>query len=250
MPLRVIVADDEPLARARLRRLLSAEADVEIVAECSDGASAAEAIRRFRPDVVLLDIQMPELDGFEVIEDLDGARPPAVIFVTAYDRHAIRAFDAAALDYLLKPVEAPRLHRAIERARVHVRQGDIEGKLASILANVRGGRGTIDRIAVRGRGRVAFIRTSDVLWIEAAGNYARVHAASETALVRDTLTNLEAKLDDRHFVRIHRSTIVNIAKVKELRPWFAGDYVVVMEDGKELTLSRTHREHAGPKLGL
>jgi two-component system LytT family response regulator len=253
--LRVLIADDEPLARARLRRLLADEEEVTVVAECADGASAAATIRRLRPDVVLLDIEMPELDGFDVLDDLAEGRRPAVIFVTAYDRHAIRAFEADALDYVLKPVEAARLRKALERARAHVEQGDVDAKLSTILAGLRPGPGQgksapLERIVVRSKGKISFIRTVDVSYIEAAGNYARVHAGKETALVRETLVHLESRLDPSRFVRIHRSTIINIERVRELRPWFAGDSIVVMTDGTELTLSRTHRERAGELLGL
>ncbi|MCU1246130.1 MAG: LytTr DNA-binding region [Acidobacteria bacterium] len=249
--LRVLIADDEPLARARLRRLLADEEEVTVVAECADGASAAATIRRLRPDVVLLDIEMPELDGFDVLDDLADGRRPAVIFVTAYDRHAIRAFEADALDYVLKPVEAARLRKALERARAHVEQGDVDAKLSTILAGLHPGRtAPLERIVVRSKGKISFIRTVDVSYIEAAGNYARVHAGKETALVRETLVHLESRLDPSRFVRIHRSTIINIERVRELRPWFAGDSIVVMTDGTELTLSRTHRERAGELLGL
>jgi two-component system LytT family response regulator len=249
--LRVLIADDEPLARARLRRLLADEEEVTVVAECADGASAAAMIRRLRPDVVLLDIEMPELDGFDVLDDLAEGRRPAVIFVTAYDRHAIRAFEADALDYVLKPVEAARLRKALERARAHVEQGDVDAKLSTILAGLGPERtAPLERIVVRSKGKISFIRTVDVFYIEAAGNYARVHAGKETALVRETLVHLESRLDPSRFVRIHRSTIINIERIRELRPWFAGDSIVVMTDGTELTLSRTHRERAGELLGL
>ncbi|HET7436693.1 MAG TPA: LytTR family DNA-binding domain-containing protein [Thermoanaerobaculia bacterium] len=246
--LRVVIADDEPLARTRLRRLLSTESDVEIVAECGDGIEALQAIEQLAPDVVFLDIEMPERDGFEVLASLESPRPPAIIFVTAYDEHAIRAFEEHALDYVLKPVEAARLRRSVERARAQLAQGEVAQKLATILKDLRGE--SLERIAVRSKGRVSFIRTSDVTFIEAAGNYARVHTTSESHLLRETMTALEAKLDRRKFVRIHRSTIVNIDAIRELRPWFGGDVLVITTDGKELTLSRTFRERVAPLLGL
>ena len=250
MILRAIIADDEPLARARMRRLLAEETDVEVLAECANGAETAEAIRRYAPDVVFLDIEMPELDGFEVVTGLDGARPPVIVFVTAYDRHAIRAFEAEALDYVLKPVDAARLRRSVERVRAHLEKGDVAEKLATILSSVRGEREVLDRIAVRGKGHVSFVRTADVTFIESAGNYARVHTATGSHLIRETMAALEAKLDRKRFVRIHRSTIVNVDAIRELRPWFGGDYLVVTNDGTELTLSRTYRDRAGPLLGL
>jgi two-component system LytT family response regulator len=225
--LRAIIADDEPLARARLRRLLGNERDVEVIAECGDGAATVKAIRELRPDVVFLDIEMPELGGFEVLAALDQTTLPAIVFVTAYDAHAIRAFDEQALDYMLKPVDAERLHRSIDRVR---RQPPA--------------RMFPERIAVRSRGRISFIATNDVIYIEAAGNYARVHTSAGHHLLRETLANLETKLDPKRFVRIHRSTIVNVAAVRELRPSLGGDAIVVIADGKELALSRTYRERA------
>jgi two-component system LytT family response regulator len=249
MNMRAIVADDEPLARARLRRLLQQLHDVEIVAECADGAEAAEAIRNLRPDVAFLDIQMPELDGFGVLVDVAETRPTAIVFVTAYDQHAIRAFEEQALDYLLKPVNAERLQRAVDRARSQVRNADIDGKLAAILRDVRSQPTWLQRIAVRSRGKVAFVQTDDITRIESAGNYARVFSGKENHLIRETLTALEGKLDPQKFVRIHRSTIVNVTTIRELRPWFAGDYVVVLHDGTELTLSRTYRAKAAALLG-
>jgi two-component system LytT family response regulator len=250
MKLRAIIADDEPLARARVRRLLAAEADVEVVAECADGAETSEAIRRYAPDVVFLDIEMPELDGFDVLAGIDAARPPAVVFVTAYDRHAIRAFEAHALDYVLKPVDSLRLRRSVERVRKHIEHGTVAETLATILRDLRVDREALDRIPVRTKGRVSFIRTADVTYIESAGNYARVHTAAESHLIRETMAALEGKLDRRRFVRIHRSTIVNVDAIRELRPWFGGDYLVITNDGTELTLSRTFRERAGALLGL
>jgi two-component system LytT family response regulator len=243
MTMRIVIADDEPLSRARLRRLLQGEHDVEIVAECGDGAAAAEAIRKLRPELVLLDIEMPELDGFDVLDDLGDSRPPAVIFVTAYDRHAIRAFEARALDYVLKPVERTRLHAALERARGQIAQQNVGETLTAILRQVRGESAWLERIAVRSRGRISFVRFIDVTRLESAGNYVRLWLGKDSHLVRETLAQLEARLDPKRFVRIHRSTIVNIEQIRELRPWFGGDAVLVLIDGSELTVSRTYRTH-------
>jgi len=249
MTLRVIIADDEPLARSRMRRLLRDIEDVEIIAETANGIDTAAAIRERRPDLVFLDIEMPGLDGFQVLAEL-GAAPPAVVFVTAYGQHAIRAFEAEALDYLLKPVNASRLQKALERARTHVSRGDVNDKLAAILRGLRGEEEPLERIAVRAKGKVTFVRAADVTHVQAAGNYARVHAGKESHLIRQTLSDLEAKLDARRFVRIHRSTIVAIDAIREIRPWFGGDSIVVLNDGTELTLSRTFRDRAAPRLGL
>lgn len=228
MTLRAIIADDEPLARARLRRLLANEANVDVIAECGDGAETVKAIRESRPDVVFLDIEMPELGGFEVVAALDRSSMPAIVFVTAYDAHAIRAFEAQALDYMLKPVDAARLHQSVDRVRHQVARGAEYP----------------ERLAIRSRGRTVFIATAEVLYIEAAGNYASVQTKERHHLLRETLSNLESQLDPKRFVRIHRSTIVSVAAVREIRPWLGGDAIVVMSDGKELTLSRTYRDRA------
>lgn len=230
MTLRVLIADDEPLARARMRRLLLQEEGVEIVAECADGAEAARQIEQLHPDVAFLDVEMPELDGFEVL-GATNARRPAIVFVTAYDSYAVRAFEEHALDYVLKPVDAERLHQSIARAR----------------------RATVQRLArmvIRTRGRIVLLPVDEITHIEAAGNYARVHTAKDHHLIRQTFTDLEAKLDATRFVRIHRSLIVNATLVREVRPWFRGDALVVMTDGRELTLSRTYRDRAARVLGI
>jgi two-component system LytT family response regulator len=250
MTLRVLIADDEPLARARIRRLLGSEKDVELVGECGDGVAAAEAVRKLRPDLVLLDINMPELDGFDVLSAIDGDAPPAIVFVTAYHEHAVRAFEAEALDYLLKPVSAARLHRTLQRARTQIRGTGLDRKIEAILKDLRPAHSALDRIAIRNKGTVTFVRVADITHIEAAGNYARVHGGKSSHLIRQTLADLETKLDAKHFVRIHRSTLVNVEYVRELRPWFGGDYIVVMTDGTELTLSRTHRARVSEILGV
>lgn len=231
--LRVLIADDEPLARTRMRRLLGEESDIEIVAECENGAEAVEQIHALRPDVAFLDIEMPELDGFEVVAGVAGA-PTAIVFVTAHDEHAIRAFDEEALDYVLKPVETERLRRTLARVR---------SRVPSQPAPLR-------RLITRTRGRVVLINVADVLYIEAAGNYVRVHTAAGHHLIRQKLTELESHLDRAAFVRIHRSTIVRVDAVTELRPWFGGDAIVVLRNGQELTLSRTWRERAAAVLGI
>jgi two-component system LytT family response regulator len=250
MIVRAIIADDEPLARARLRRLLGNQPDVEIVAECADGAATVEAVQRLLPDVLFLDVEMPELDAFEVLAGIGSARPPAIVFVTAYDRHAIRAFEEHALDFVQKPVEAGRLARSVERVRAHIANGDLAGQLAALTREFRSVRQSLDRIAIRSRGRIGYVRTAEVTFLESAGNYVRIHTVSESHMIRETLASIESKLDPKRFVRIHRTTIVNVDSIRELRPWFGGDYIVVMNDGTELTLSRTFRERAGPLLGL
>lgn len=250
-PLRVILVDDEPLALRKLRRLLAVDRDVQIVAECSDGKSAAEAIRRHAPDLVFLDIQIPELDGFQVLDGLTTHELPVIIFVTAYDEHALRAFDAHALDYLLKPVERERFRESLERARVRVSErraaGVVDARLLA-LHNERASKGTdvsgrfLTRIAVKSDGRAFFVRTHEVDWIEAADNYIRLHLGATTHLVRESLRTIEAKLDPRVFLRIHRSAIVNIDAIRELQPWFHGDHVIILRNGDRLPCSRRYDE--------
>lgn len=239
--LRVMIVDDELLARQRLEDLLREEPDVEIVAEAGDGGAAVEGIRRLRPDLVFLDVQMPGMDGFEVVENLDPARMPAIVFVTAYDGHALRAFEINALDFLLKPFDQTRFEKALERARGQVnrdRSSLIDARLVSLLEGLHEERKYPERLIVKSGGRVFFVRTEDIDWVEASGNYVKIHAKGEAHLIRESMKNMEAKLDAKTFVRIHRSAIVNIDRIKELEPWFHGEYVVIMRDGTRLTASR------------
>jgi two-component system LytT family response regulator len=252
--LRVLIVDDEPLARDSLRILLERDPEVEVAGECPDGQSAVEAIRAGAPDVVLLDVQMPGMGGFEVLAALDGVALPAIVFVTAYDRYALRAFDENAVDYLLKPYDDDRFELALERAKGRVRDRrvrDYSARLVELLAAVRGGgeREPAERLAVRSTGRVTLVRVDDVDWIGAAGSYAEVHARGATHLLRESLASLEARLDPKRFVRIHRSTIVNADRVRELRPFFHGEHVVLLDDGTELRLSRRHRAAVERLLG-
>jgi two-component system, LytTR family, response regulator len=250
MTIRTLVADDEPLARERIVTLLRDEPDVELVAEVQDGASAAEAIRRLSPDLVFLDIQMPAGDGFAVLEELNGARQPMVIFVTAYDAHALRAFDVHALDYLLKPFDRERFRRALGRAREELAQAE-SGRLArEVLAQRQAEHPTRrSRIVIKGNGRVFFLPTRDIDWVEAAGNYLKLHVNGDGHMIRQTMAAMEAELDPELFVRIHRSTIVNIDRIKELQPLFNGEYLVILKSGARLTLSRGYREKLEDLLG-
>jgi two-component system LytT family response regulator len=234
--MRVLIVDDEPLACERLRTLLSGEPDIEIAGECHDGASALAAIRRLAPDLVFLDVQMPEMDGFAVLRALD--RMPAVIFVTAFDQFAIQAFEVHALDYLLKPFDRERFQKALARAR----RGDLDARLRGLIEELRGRKQYTDRLVVRSGGRVLFLRVEELDYIESAGNYVRLHSGSEQYLYRETMARLESSLDPAKFARIHRSTIVNVDRVKELHPMFRGDYAVVLRDGRELTLAKSYRD--------
>jgi two-component system LytT family response regulator len=239
--LRALIVDDEPLARDCVRLALHRHADVEIVGECWDGQAAVDAIRRHEPDVVFLDVQMPGMDGFEVVEQVGADRMPSVIFVTAYDQHALRAFRLHAVDYLLKPFDDVCFDDMLRHARRQVvrwRAGDVIHRLEGLLA----GRERATRIVVRHGERLELIPVSDVSWFEAAGNYVKVHTGVRVELARMTLSSLLDRLDPAAFVRIHRSVIVNLAHVRELHPWYGGDYTAVLADGQELRVSRTYRE--------
>ena len=256
--IRVAIVDDEELARERMRALLSEHADIEVVAECADGAEALRAIDDTNPDLVFLDVQMPEVDGFEVVEALErgnepgenaknGSKPPAIVFVTAHDDHALKAFEIHALDFLLKPFDEARFEKTLSRARRHLRQSRdaVDARLLALLEDLRTerrGQRHSDRLIVKSGGRVFFLRTEEIDWVEAAGNYVRLHARNEAHLLRESMKNMEARLDPNTFVRIHRSAIVNIDRVKELEPWFHGEYIVIMRDGTRLTASRVYSD--------
>jgi two-component system, LytTR family, response regulator len=244
MNMRTLIVDDEPLACDRIRMLLDGEPELEIVAECRNGNDALRAIERLNPDLVFLDIQMPELTGFEVLERLNPARIPVVVFVTAYDQYALKAFEVSALDYLLKPFDRERFQRALDRARAELdrrKSGAVNEKVLKLLLELRRGKKCVDRLIVRTGGRVLFLRIDEIDWIEAAGNYVRLHAGKEEYLYRETMTKLEEQLNPDRFARVHRSTIVNIERIKELQPWFRGDYMILLRDNSKLLLSRTYR---------
>ena len=227
--IRALIVDDEALARERVRTLLAAAPGVEILTECTGGREAVEAILEHQPDLVFLDVQMPDLDGFQVLEALGDDQLPAIVFVTAYDEYAIKAFDVHAIDYLLKPIEPERFRKALARA---TKRG-----LLSLLDER-----PIDRLVIRTRGKVSFLKPSEIDWIEADGKHARLHAGRETYVVRHTLTRLEQRLASHNFVRVHRSAIVNMDRIKELEPWFHGEYVVTLKDGTKLTSSAAHSQ--------
>jgi two-component system LytT family response regulator len=252
MTIRTLLVDDEPVARRRLRRLLRSERDVDIVGECADGATAVDTIRTVAPDLVLLDVQMPELDGFHVLQALGQAQLPDVIFVTAHDRYAVRAFEVHALDYLLKPVDADRLGKALERARARLterQRGPVDPRLIALLQDLAAERRYLARIPVKSDGRVLVVDLADVDWIGAADNYVTLHAASREYLLRDTMGRLERELDPEQFVRIHRSAIVQLDRIRELVSDFHGDFEVVLRDGTRLTLSRSYRAKVETALG-
>ena len=249
MTLRVIVVDDEPPARTRLRRLLADHADIEIVAECGDGASAVQAIESATPDLVLLDIQMPELDGFDVLQALELPQLPAIIFVSAFDQYALRAFQVHALDYVLKPVEADRLAAALAHARVRWAERRSSSGVVALLRDLTKDRPYLSRVPVRADGKVKVIDLETVDWLGAADNYVALHAGRREFLVRDTIAGIEQRLDPRQFVRIHRSTIVRIDRISELIPDLHGDFQVRLTDGTVLAMSRTFRGHVEDRFG-
>jgi two-component system LytT family response regulator len=252
-PWRTVVVDDEPLARQTMRLLLAREDDFAIVAECSHGADAIEAIRRERPDVLFLDVQMPEVDGFEVLRRLEPGAVPVVIFVTAFDRYALQAFEQHALDYLLKPFSDERFAIVLGRTRVRLRErtfASMAGRLSDILsataanaAAASAAAATSRQLVVRDAGRTIVIPHDDIVWIEAEDYCARIHLRGRTLLVRDSLRALGDSLDGGGFVRVHRSAIANVACIREIEPLASGDQRLTLNDGTVLKISRTYRAH-------
>lgn len=250
--LKTLVVDDEPLARERIVSLLKQESDIDVVGECPDGQQAVAAIQQQQPDLVFLDVQMPVVDGFGVVQRIGPEKMPAVVFVTGYDEHALRAFEVHALDYLLKPFGRDRFQQTLRHAREHIerrRAGDLGRRLLALVHDVKPEPQRADRLVVKSGGRVFFLRTEEIDWIEAAGNYVRLHLGEDAHLFRETMTRMESRLDGRRFIRIHRSRIVNAERIKELQPWFNGEYVVVLRNGTRLTLSRGCREKFQERLG-
>ena len=245
-PIRTLIVDDEPLCRERLHDLLSGDAEIALVGECGDGAEAVVTLREGECDLVFLDVEMPELDGLGVVAAVGPERMPTVVFVTAYDRYALRAFEVQALDYLLKPFDRERFAKALARAKEHVRRGrsaEASRQLLALLGDARPGPRHLERLVLRSGGRIFFLKAEEIDWVEAAGNYLRLHVGDAVHLLRETLNNLEARLDPDCFWRIHRSTLVNVDRIRELQPLFHGDHVVILQDGTELTVSRTYRRN-------
>jgi two-component system, LytTR family, response regulator len=239
--IRALIVDDEPLGRDGVRVRLAAQDDVEVVGEATDGLEAVDKILRLRPDLVFLDVQMPEIDGFEVLARVAGEHLPAVVFVSAYDRFAIKAFEIHALDYLLKPYSGPRFDEALRRVRHELGRAEREmpRRLAALLESR--GRSPLARFVVHDRDRFLLLPAHEVEWIEAAGNYVEIHARGKSFLARHTMKDLEARLDARRFARIHRSVIVAIERVRQVVMGSGGDYEVTLEGGRVLPMSRTYR---------
>ena len=241
-PLRVLIVDDELVARRRIRRLLATEGDVAIVGECEDGASALSAIAAEKPDVAFLDVQMPELDGFDVVRSITTTELPAIVFVTAYDRYALQAFDVQAIDYLLKPFTRERFRMALTRARERLLGRSRHGEVDKLIEHLRTTRRYPTRVAVRTTDRFVVVDWADVDWVEAADNYVTLHVGSREYLLRETLASLEHQLDPERFGRIHRSALVQFDRITELHPVSHGDIDLVLRNGVRLTVTRTWRE--------
>ncbi len=248
--IRTLIIDDEPIARRGIRSNLKAETDVEIIGECSNGREAVAAIERQKPDLIFLDIQMPVLDGFGVVEALGAENLPAVVFVTAFDEHAIRAFEINALDYLLKPVDPERFQKTLERVRGQIKNSKAENfseKISALLENLDTAAAKspayLERIVIKDGGRITFVDAGEINWISSEGNYVKIHAGGKSHLLRETMDAMERKLDPQKFLRLRRSTIVRIGKIKELHPMFNGEFVVVLGDGTKLSSSRRYRQN-------
>lgn len=246
MPIRVLIVDDEPLARGKMKSLLTKESDIETVGEIGDGRSAIRAVQELKPDLVFLDVQMPELDGFGVLEAIPPAQRPAIVFVTAHNQFALKAFEVHALDYLLKPFDRSRFQKTLQRARQLLAtpddQNQLQQQLSTLLASMKPAAASPDRLAVKTGGRTLFVNTAEIDWVEAADNYVKLHLGSKEILMRETMASIEERLAGAGFVRISRSTIVHPRTVRELQPLFHGDQAVILKTGAQLTLSRTHRD--------
>lgn len=242
--IKVLVVDDELLGRERICSLLGEYADIKIAGECVNGREAVEAIRNLKPDLVFLDVQMPKIDGFGVVEIIGAENMPAVIFVTAYDKYAIRAFEINAVDYLLKPFDEERFEKAVERAKREIKRheapAEIKENLRKLLEEVKPEPQFLKRVPVKSANGTTFVPAEEIDWISAAGHYIELHIGNETHLIREKLSVIETKLDPQIFMRIHRSTIVNLERIKSLHPMFNGDQLVILKNGRELNLSRNY----------
>jgi two-component system LytT family response regulator len=250
--IRTLIVDDESLARERIRDMLASDPQIEVVADCANGRDAIKAIQLLSPDLVFLDVEMPGIDGFGVLEGIKSGRIPTIIFVTAYDRYAVRAFEVFALDYLLKPFDQERFDKALSRAKAQlsIEQNDaLNQRILSALEAIKTRPVHLERLVIKMNGHVFFIKAEEIDWLEAEGNYVRLHAGKESYLLRDTISALESQLDPKRFIRVHRSAIVNIDRITELQPWFHGEYRIILREGVQLTLSRTYREKLHDLLG-
>jgi two-component system LytT family response regulator len=249
--IRALIVDDESLARRGIRRLLQSAPDFEIVGEAVNGQDAVAAVEKQQPDLVFLDIQMPLLDGFSVIEKIGAANLPEIVFVTAFDEHAIHAFEINALDYLLKPIDPERFQKCLERVRERVKNSKdekIDDKLSSLLQSLKrveshAENAFLERVVVKDAGRIIFVGVDEIMWISSEGNYVKIHTKGKSHLLRETMDGLESKLNPRKFLRLRRSTIVRIEEIKEMRPLFNGEFIVILKNGSELISSRRYRQN-------
>lgn len=255
--IRAIIVDDEHYAREVIRHLLKKDQDIELLEECTNGYEAVEAIVRHRPDLVFLDIQMPEMDGFQVIRQAEHFYRPYYIFATAYDSFALKAFDVNALDYLLKPFDDERFFQALQKAKALIHQqetSNIGDKIAGVIEFTQANKKPIQRFAskipIRETGRIYFIQTETIDWIEAADQYVQIHCGDKSFLLRESMNEMEQQLNPQLFFRIHRSTIINLTRIQELQPFFKGDYIVVLQDGTQLKLTRSRKEAFQEALGI
>jgi two-component system, LytTR family, response regulator len=252
MRIRVLIIDDEPPARRRVERLLSRDPEIEVIGNCAGGPEALVIIGEQEPDIIFLDVEMPRLDGFEFLEAMCAGRTPLIIFVTAYDRYAVRAFEVCAFDYLLKPYDQERFDQVLQRAKERIRgqqDSELSQRVFPLLKGFALKPKSLRKLIVKTSSRVFFLNTEEIDWIKAEGKYARLYTGRESHLWRGAISELEAHLDSEKFVRIHRSTIVNIDRVKELHPLFHGEYEVLLRDGTRLTLSRRYRDRVWRAVG-
>ena len=256
--IKTLIVDDEPLARRSLRLLLDRDSQIEIIGECRNGREAVKAIEASRPDLIFLDIQMPEMDGFDVLDEVGAEHIQAIVFVTAFDQYALKAFEVHALDYLLKPYDDLRFTQTLQRAKSQIETREITKVSKRLLALLEERENQkelsttqkpyLNRLMIKLASRVVLLKVEEIDWIEADGNYAKLHVGKKAHLLREKMQDLEAQLDPRRFVRIHRSIIVNLERIRELHPHFNGDYIVVLEDGRQLKLSRSRRETLEARL--
>ncbi|HLJ29576.1 MAG TPA: LytTR family DNA-binding domain-containing protein [Candidatus Angelobacter sp.] len=251
MPIRTLIVDDEPLARERIALLLADEPDIQIVGECGDGRSTVRAIKSQTPNLIFLDIQLPEMDGFQIIEAVPAALMPAIIFVTAYDQFALKAFKVHAVDYLLKPVDREMLSETLKHLRRRIYSSDqgVRGKLAELIRDLESQRGRSSRIVLKSAGEVLCLKPTEIDWIESAGNYVCFHVGASTHIFRETMNQVEERLRSHNFLRIHRSAIVNLDRINRLKTRLYGDYTVELRDGTKLTLSRVYRQGVLKRIG-
>jgi two-component system LytT family response regulator len=258
--IRVLIVDDEPIAREGIRMHLEGEPGMTIIGECANGLEAVAVLQEASPDLLFLDVQMPGLDGFEVLEAVGVEAMPTVIFVTAYDRYALRAFEVHALDYILKPFDGERFQKALQRARAHIERAsstDVNTRLLALLEDLKAGHKHLDisgqkyleRLVIKTAGRIFFMSTHEIDWIEAADNYVKLHTGREAHLLRETMNGLEGRLDPHKFLRIRRNTMVNIERIRELRTHLSGEYAVILRNGTELVSSRRYRKKLSAMLG-